>query len=104
MTQEVVGFFVREIAEAEDLADFAGREKFAELQREEAEKRKGLVWYDLIKACLRLVGGGGGKMGLSSYFGWYVLGTPISLAPELLFWMEGRASGVGSFVQALGRG
>jgi hypothetical protein len=31
-------------------------------------------------------------MGVSSYFGWYVLGTPISLAPELC-WVELRASG-----------
>jgi hypothetical protein len=51
LTQKVVGFFVREVPEAQDLADFAGREKFSELQRKEPESGKGLVgWYDLIKA------------------------------------------------------
>lgn len=53
--EEVVGFFVGEVAEAEDLAYFVGGEEFFEL-RERSSVKYWAHW------------------GSRAYFGWYVLG------------------------------
>ena len=74
LAEEVVGFFVGEVAEAEDLADFAGGEEFFELWRRR-RRRMGLAsggWLEWRRD------GGEGEKGVPN-LGGYVLARELSV-------------------------
>lgn len=67
-TEEVVGFFIGQVAKTEDLADFAGGEEFFELWRGKVAR---FFFLAVVPAGVRLMWKGGEERG--GYFCWNVL-------------------------------